>query len=107
MVASWQQLTSQYPPDIRVSCQDAHDTCTSGGYWDVNCCQDATITFTNVGTGPTETLALVDVDQHPEFTISNDTCTGTVLAPGESCSFLWTYSAHCFNDSYVPVDNSS
>ena len=35
--------------------------------------------------------------------ISNDTCTGTRVAPGESCSFLWTYSAHCFNDSYVPV----
>jgi hypothetical protein len=51
-----------------------------------------TFTVTNNGTGTSETLQLAGCC-NPQFTLSNDTCTGASLAPNGSCTFDLTFTA--------------
>jgi hypothetical protein len=61
-----------------------------------------TFTVTNIGTGSSETLTLAGSNQF--FTLSNDTCTNTSLAPNGTCTFdLSVTTAGCPSGSRVGI----
>ena len=49
-----------------------------------------TFTVSNTGTGTSEALTVAN-GSDPEFTVSNDTCSGTALAPNGTCTFDVTF----------------
>jgi hypothetical protein len=65
--------------------------------------QTQTFTVTNTGSGASDTL-LVSGASHPSFALTDDECSGQVLAPGGSCMFDVTYTAPVGCTSGDPVD---
>jgi hypothetical protein len=51
----------------------------------------ATFTVTNNGTGTSNTLHVLGGDPH--FVLSNDTCSGSALAPSGTCTFDLAFTA--------------
>ena len=96
-------------PIITVSCTDIspnHPEECSGSNWEVNSDGTARFTYTNIGDGPTEALALVG-SGNPDFSITDDNCTNSVLGPSDTCTFDMNFSAECGNIYRVSLVKAS
>jgi hypothetical protein len=64
--------------------------------------ETTTFTVTNDGAGTSETLQLL-LDNHPQFSTSNDKCSGQALAPDQTCTFDMTFTAlaGCPEEGYL------